>query len=88
MNVEIWAEATLFPEKEYINGIAVAVRIHERTISLRFLGIILRVLWPEVSAYDVCITDQFQITFAQGVVEVTANSKEENSIPITSKNSV
>jgi hypothetical protein len=27
MNVEIGAETTLFPEKEYINGIAVAVRI-------------------------------------------------------------
>jgi hypothetical protein len=26
MNVEIGAEATLFPEKEYINGIAVAVQ--------------------------------------------------------------
>ncbi len=26
MNVEIGAEAPLFPEKEYINGIAVAVR--------------------------------------------------------------
>jgi hypothetical protein len=25
MNEEIWAEAALFPEKEYINGIAVAV---------------------------------------------------------------
>ncbi len=25
VNVEIWAEAALFPEKEYINGIAVAV---------------------------------------------------------------
>jgi hypothetical protein len=25
MNVEIWAEAALFPEKEYINGIAVIV---------------------------------------------------------------
>ncbi len=25
MNVKIWAEAALFPEKEYINGIAVAV---------------------------------------------------------------
>ncbi len=25
MNVKIGAEATLFPEKEYINGIAVAV---------------------------------------------------------------
>ncbi len=28
-------------------------RIHERTISLRFLGIILRVLRREVSAYNV-----------------------------------
>jgi hypothetical protein len=27
MNVEIGAEAVLFPEKEYINGIAVAVHI-------------------------------------------------------------
>jgi hypothetical protein len=26
MNVEIGAEAALFPEKEHINGIAVAVR--------------------------------------------------------------
>jgi hypothetical protein len=26
MNVEIGVEAALFPEKEYINGIAVAVR--------------------------------------------------------------
>jgi hypothetical protein len=26
MNVEIGAEAVLFPEKDYINGIAVAVR--------------------------------------------------------------
>jgi hypothetical protein len=26
MNVEIGAEATLFPEKEYINGIFVAVQ--------------------------------------------------------------
>ncbi len=27
MNVEIGAEAMLFPEKEYVNGIAVAVQI-------------------------------------------------------------
>ncbi len=26
MNVEIWAEAALFPEKEYIKGIFVAVK--------------------------------------------------------------
>jgi hypothetical protein len=29
MNVEIGAEAALFPEKEYINGIAVAVKYKE-----------------------------------------------------------
>jgi hypothetical protein len=29
MNVEIGAEAALFPEKEYINGIAVAVFIKD-----------------------------------------------------------
>jgi hypothetical protein len=28
MNVEIGAEAALFPEKEYISGIFVAVQIH------------------------------------------------------------
>ena len=28
MNVEIGAEAAQFPEKEYINGIAVAVQAH------------------------------------------------------------
>jgi hypothetical protein len=27
MNVEIGAEAALFPEKEYVNGIAVAVHL-------------------------------------------------------------
>jgi hypothetical protein len=41
-------------------------RIHEHTISLRFLGIILRVLRLEVSKYNVYITNQFQVTFAQG----------------------
>ncbi len=39
-------------------------RIHERTISLRFLGIILRVLRREVSIYHVYITNQIQATFA------------------------
>jgi hypothetical protein len=32
MNVEIGAEAALFPEKEYINGIFVAVQAPEYTI--------------------------------------------------------
>ncbi len=39
-------------------------RIHESTISLRFLGIILRVLRLEVSVYNVYITNQSQTTFA------------------------
>jgi hypothetical protein len=40
-------------------------RIHERIISLRFLDIILRVLRHEDSVYNVYITNQFQVTFAQ-----------------------
>ncbi len=72
-------------------------RIHEHTISLRFLGIILRVLRFEVSVYYVYITNQFQITFAQGgrgvksVVEVPvwiARRKTlKTFVPVTSKNS-
>ncbi len=40
-------------------------RIVERTISLRFLGIILRVLRLEVSVNNVYIKNQFQPTFAR-----------------------
>jgi hypothetical protein len=36
MNVEIGAEAALFPEKEYINGIAVAVQSHISLYKNRF----------------------------------------------------
>jgi hypothetical protein len=61
-------------------------RIHERTISLRFLGITLIVPRLEISLYNDYITNQFETTFAHGggggvnfVVEVTLNSKEENS---------
>jgi hypothetical protein len=32
MNVEIGAEAALFPEKEYVNGIAVAVQIQDQDL--------------------------------------------------------
>jgi hypothetical protein len=32
MNVEIGAEAALFPEKEYINGIAIAVWVYRSAI--------------------------------------------------------
>jgi hypothetical protein len=31
MNVEIWAEAAQFPEKEYINGIAIAVHCYSQS---------------------------------------------------------
>jgi hypothetical protein len=42
-------------------------RIHERTISLRFLSIILRVLRLEVSIYNALLqTNQFQNPFARG----------------------
>jgi hypothetical protein len=41
-------------------------RIHERTISLRFLDKIVRVLRLGVFVYNVYITNQFQTTFAQG----------------------
>ncbi len=60
-------------------------QIHERTTSLRILGIIFRVLRLEVSVYDVNITNQIQTTFVPGgggiksVVEVIVNSKKENS---------
>jgi hypothetical protein len=40
-------------------------QIHERTISLKFLGIILRVLRLEVSVYNVYITNQFKTTFSR-----------------------
>jgi hypothetical protein len=38
-------------------------RIHERTILLRFMGIIMRVLRLEVSIYNDYIINQFQTTF-------------------------
>jgi hypothetical protein len=41
-------------------------RIREHTISLRFLGITLRVIRLEVSVYNVYITHQIQTTFTQG----------------------
>jgi hypothetical protein len=62
--------------------------------SLRFLGIILRVLRLEVSVCNVCITKKFQTTFVRGgggdpSAEMTVNSNGEHSktlVPITSKN--
>ncbi len=63
-------------------------RIHERIITLRFLGIILIVI------HNVFITKQFITTFARmrggPLVEVTMNSKETKLlryfVPITTKN--
>ncbi len=60
-------------------------RFHERTVSLRFLDIILRVLRPEVSMYNANIINQFQTTFAGGggggvmLVEVNWNGKGERT---------
>ncbi len=45
---------------------AVSREVHEHTISLRFLGIILRVFRLEVSASNVYIANQFQATFFLG----------------------
>ena len=50
-------------------------QIHERSISLRFLGIILRGLRLEVSEYNVYITYQFQTSFVQGVGRVKSGSR-------------
>jgi hypothetical protein len=55
-------------------------RIYEHKISLKFLGIILRVFRVEVSVYSVYITNQFPATFAQGegrVKTVTVNSRSK-----------
>ncbi len=61
-------------------------RIHEHTISLRFVGIILRILRLEVSVYNVYITNQFQTTFAGAMCNV--HSKEGKTFAqIASKNS-
>jgi hypothetical protein len=61
-------------------------RIHERTISLRFLGIIWRVLSIHCSHYN-----QFRTTFALSFsIEVAVNSMRKTLktfVPITSKNS-
>ncbi len=72
----------------YINAYQARSRIHDHAISLRFLGIILKVLRLEVSVCNVYMTNKFQNTFAwegggggvsNPLIEVTVNSKEENS---------
>jgi hypothetical protein len=67
-----------------LNSLLYWSRIHEHTISLGFLGMILRVLRLEFSVYNFYITTQFQTTFARGgdpLVQMTLNSKEENFFP-------
>ncbi len=62
-------------------------RIHERTVSLRLLCLILRVLRLEVSVYNVWNSKPVSKHFCSRggvnpfveVIEVTVNSKEENS---------
>ncbi len=53
------------PQQNYWEN-ATWSRIHEHTILLRFLSIILRFLRHEVSVYNVYITNQFQTCFARG----------------------
>jgi hypothetical protein len=57
------------------------VQQYNNTESLRFLGIILRVLRLEVSVYNVYITNQFKATFVRG------GGLLRFFDPITSKNS-
>jgi hypothetical protein len=58
MNVEIGAEAAQFPEKEYINGIAVAVHIGYATLQVNSTG---HVLW--VSHHKIAYVGGY-VTFA------------------------
>ncbi len=57
--------------RRFRNGLLFVIgsrsRIHEHTISLRFPGIILRVLRLEISVYNDYIENQLQTTFARGV---------------------
>jgi len=53
--------------------VATRSQIHERTFSLRFLGIILSVRRLEVSVYNVSLQTSFKLLLLKG------NSKEENS---------
>jgi hypothetical protein len=62
-------------------------RIHERSILLRFLGIIMRVSRLEVYVYNFYITNKFRTICAQGaeggggspLYNMTVKSKEENT---------
>ncbi len=50
-----------------LHNLSIQSRNHERTISLRFLGITLKVIMREVSLYNVYITNQFQTTLVRGM---------------------
>jgi hypothetical protein len=62
----MWVSFNIFSYVKVAVHAQTRSRIHERTISLRFLAVILRVLGLEVSVYIVYITNQFQTTFARG----------------------
>jgi hypothetical protein len=49
MNVEIGAEAALFPEKEYINEIAVAVPYPQRAMQSEYLSLKSVEVWTLLS---------------------------------------
>ncbi len=55
MNVEIGAEAALFPEKEYINGIAVAVYQPLQQFLLRYFLVVHKPLFLNQAVFGVFI---------------------------------
>ncbi len=61
----------------FIKGARWLWAFHERTLSLKFLNIILRVLRLEVSVYNVYNTNQFQATFTQGGGGVKSVSRDD-----------
>ena len=58
--------AKKIPTQEEITEASPEAEFMNVTVSLRFLGIILRVLILEVSVYSVYVTNQFQTTFVPG----------------------
>jgi hypothetical protein len=60
-------KAAALARRKLSQGIDYWSRVHERAISLSFLGIIMRFLRLEVFIYNNYITNHLQTTFAQGV---------------------
>ena len=61
MNVEIGAEAALFPEKEYISGIFVAVRVKHPRSALHFIPRIEQLCGP-LFLYCMFAKTEFDLT--------------------------